>query len=146
MILNSDFVMPFGVNKGYTLAEIYQYLPSYIEWLIEYIPEFEIDLNEFEKLPNPTIHHNVIETKASSGEKITFQLRTTPIGSVEVIKNSKDLKEIKFEFPAKIKKILEDKRQGHYEPPEWIRPEYSETISILELFKNIKHFDTKPDQ
>jgi len=43
-----------GKHKGFSLAEIYKYEPSYIEWLIVHVPEFQIDIATFESLPNCT--------------------------------------------------------------------------------------------
>jgi len=47
-------IMPFGKNKNLSFSEIYQYQPNYIEWLIFNIPEFRINVEEFEKLPDST--------------------------------------------------------------------------------------------
>ncbi len=77
MILKPDFIIPFGVNKGHMVADIYQYLPTYIEWLIDFVPEFEIDIKNFEKLPNPTIHNKVeIRTKKALKYQLNFALHT----------------------------------------------------------------------
>ncbi len=47
-------VIGFGKNKGCTLAEIYKYQPSYIEWLIKNISNFSINIMNFKELPIPT--------------------------------------------------------------------------------------------
>lgn len=47
-------VLIFGKHKGFTLAEIYKYEPSYIEWLIMHDPDFKISIYVFENLPNCT--------------------------------------------------------------------------------------------
>jgi hypothetical protein len=47
--------MKFGVNHALRLSEIYHYKPSYIQFLIKYIPDFEISVDEFLNLPNPII-------------------------------------------------------------------------------------------
>lgn len=52
-------VLGFGKNKGLHLSKVYQYQPSYIEWAILKIDEFCIDLDEFERLKDPTtINYN----------------------------------------------------------------------------------------
>lgn len=43
-----------GKHKGFALSEIYKYEPSFIEWLIVHIPEFKINIETFESLPNCT--------------------------------------------------------------------------------------------
>ncbi|MDF9829755.1 hypothetical protein [Parabacteroides sp. PF5-6] len=52
-MLTPDDIMTFGKNRGLSFAEIYQYEPNYIEWLI-FNTELYFDLELFEKLPNPT--------------------------------------------------------------------------------------------
>ena len=47
-------IMTFGKEKGELLSEIYHFQPTYIEWLIINVPAFRINIEEFEKLPNPT--------------------------------------------------------------------------------------------
>lgn len=53
-ILIPTDVIRFGKNSGFTLAEIYKYQPSYIEWLIMQTKEITIDIDSFKALPNPT--------------------------------------------------------------------------------------------
>lgn len=53
-IKGPNHIMTFGKNKSETLATIYKYQPSYIEFLIENIEDFKIDLCQFESLPKPT--------------------------------------------------------------------------------------------
>lgn len=52
--LNPQDKLDFGKNKGLSLEYIFKYQPSYIEWAIENIPNFKVDIDEFRKLPNPT--------------------------------------------------------------------------------------------
>lgn len=35
-----DSIVGFGKCKGYTVREIYQYSPTYLEWLIEFSSDF----------------------------------------------------------------------------------------------------------
>ena len=50
-----EHIMTFGKNKGLTLKQIYQYKPTYIQYLVEFFDGFEIDINDFRDLPNPTV-------------------------------------------------------------------------------------------
>ena len=53
-IYKPDDILDFGKNKGIILGKVYKYQPSYIEWAIETIPDFKIDILAFEDLPCPT--------------------------------------------------------------------------------------------
>lgn len=53
-IYKPDDILDFGKNEGILLSNVYKYQPSYIEWAIETIPDFKIDISAFEDLPNPT--------------------------------------------------------------------------------------------
>lgn len=53
-ILRPDDILSFGKNGGLSLAEVFQYQPSYIEWAIINIDDFKIDMQSFENLPPPT--------------------------------------------------------------------------------------------
>jgi hypothetical protein len=118
MFFKPDHIMSFGANKGYSLAEIYKYLPDYIEWLVEYIPEFEINLVDFENLPKPTIFYDPIELETNKG-KIIISPRTTHKGSIDSIKKKGKFKEIDFKFSQKTKNILLQKEVGIYEGKEY---------------------------
>ena len=60
-----DDLLNFGKNSGISLREIYQFEPTYLEWLIINVPSFKIDIGSFELLPNPT----PISTGFVSGSK-----------------------------------------------------------------------------
>jgi len=47
-------VIDFWKNEGYLFSEIYQFQPSYIEWLILNTEKFIFDIDEFYKLPKQT--------------------------------------------------------------------------------------------
>lgn len=132
--------MPFGINTGYTLAEIYKYLPSYIEWLIQYVPEFEIRISDFENLPKPTIFFREMELKTSKGKRLVSP-RISHKGSIEKIKKSGDFKEIDYHFPDYIKQILLAKDVGVYETPEYHGPNTLASISIKEFSEFLKNID-----
>ena len=130
--------MPFGVNEGYTLGEIYYYLPSYIEFLIEYIDGFEISISEFEKLPVVTYFPKLPEN-ASLSEKIKGSLRITHNGSIKNIKNcGKPLREYQYKLTERIHEILQMKASGDYVAPMWTPRKSIKTIPICELLDYIK--------
>lgn len=54
MIFKPHDYINFGKNAGKLLSEIYQYQPSYLEYLILKSEKFKIDIQAFEKLPTPT--------------------------------------------------------------------------------------------
>lgn len=116
-IYHPQDILTFGKNNGYTLAEIYQYQPNYIEWLIEYKPEFLIDTKEFEQLPKPTPYTDKLKFSE------TEEWNILPIGPnvIEKLKNMNIEKriEIDFKFSNKSKKNLEQKRIEEYTCPEW---------------------------
>jgi hypothetical protein len=120
MILSTEYVMPFGINTGFTLSEIYHYLPQYIEWLIEYQDKFEINPDEFEQLPNPVKYQKEVPFNATAKEKILRAgVRLKHNGSIEKIKASDNLVPFKYHFPEKFKEILRKKKAGIYVIPNW---------------------------
>lgn len=116
-------VLLFGKNKGYTLAEIYQYQPEYLNWLIENVPDFYIEINEFEKLPKPT----PFITTVQFSENQDFGVLPAGSNTIANLINSNSNIEIDFKFSEKIKEILEQKKNGSYQCPEWKRSEMGES-------------------
>ena len=53
-LIDIDEKMRIKPHRGYTLREIYQYSPNYIEWLIKNTKRYFVDLAQFENLPTPT--------------------------------------------------------------------------------------------
>ena len=101
-------------HKGHTIGDIYLYDVEYFEWLIEYIPKLEINVDNFYKLGRPKKH------KATG----------TSFNSIPIAKaNSNDMIEMDYKFPDKILKILSAKKNGVYIPPEW-QLSKSTTITI----------------
>jgi hypothetical protein len=139
MILRPTFIMPYGINKGHALSEIYQYKPEYIEWLIEYVPEFEIEISDFENLPNPTIIVNERPKGNSLSDILQAGIRSLDWNSVEKIKQKENLKEVAYRFSDKIKKILNEKIQGSYQCPEWNRSKVILSIPIEKLSDFLKN-------
>ena len=112
-------IIPFGVNKGNTLKDIHHYMPKYIEWLIKYVQEFEIDVREFEVLPKPI----AVEPELTVS-KTRLQFREHVGFSVNAIKKyaetkPRNTKEIEFKFTIESIEILEFKRLGKYFAPKY---------------------------
>lgn len=128
--------MTYGKNKGFSLKEIYQYKPSYLEFLIEFIEEFEIDVKDFENLPNPTIA-DPDKLPPKEGKRLRFYPPIKLELSVQEIKayieNGGKSKEIKFNFSARTVDILRLKSIGQYVTPEYITRKRlrSEDMDIL---------------
>ena len=55
MIIHPSFILSQGKHKGYSLSEVYQYDPTYINWMVEFIQGFEINIDEFYNLPKPIV-------------------------------------------------------------------------------------------
>lgn len=53
-IYHPQDILDFGKHNGEKLKDVFKFQPSYIEWAIMQIPEFKIDIERFEELPNPT--------------------------------------------------------------------------------------------
>lgn len=119
MIHAPDYILTFGVNRGYSLMQVYQYVPNYLEWLIENVPDFEINPDVFLKLPNPTIPYMPIMGKTITGEMKEVNLGSAIKVSEQIKKTAKDLKEIKYKFGKKTLDILKQKSLGTYICPEW---------------------------
>jgi len=125
-ILKPTDVMRFGKNYGVSLAEIYKYQPSYLEWAIVNLNTFKIDIDEFEKLPTPTtigyVAENFSNNNLSNDDDIIEFLSKIdlmnfrPAVNVHLIKQliqegakTDDLKE--FRFSDKIRQINNDKSE-----------------------------------
>lgn len=117
-IYHSKDKLLFGKNKGYSLAEIYQWQPDYIEWLMKYIPDFLIELSEFEQLPKPTPYAGDI----SFGQGTNFKIKPIGPNSIQVVKEANEIEkcEIEFKFSESFLKILEQKIKGVYKAPEYV--------------------------
>lgn len=113
-------IITFGKNKGFSLAEIFQYQLSYIEWLILNIEDFKIDIIEFENLPTPTPvtykpKHFSDEKKVDFTTENIFEILeiSDTINLMAGVEDIKDLikqgfeieKILNFHFPENVKKI-----------------------------------------
>ena len=128
--LTPDDIFEFGKNKGLKLSYVYKYQPSYLEWAIEKIDSFKIDIEAFELLPNPTpifynkqtfgdsrqnkeIEEISMEELFSLLEKSDSLNRMKAINAnkIEELIESKDFecKEIIYRFPERIRKINDEK-------------------------------------
>ena len=123
MIYKPEYIMTFGRNKGYSLGTIYHYKPTYLQFLVKFIDGFEIEVKDFEDLPNPTITD---PDRLPTGEKIgglrfypAIKLETSVRIIMEYIKNGGKFREINFAFSQEILDILDLKRKGEYIVPKY---------------------------
>ncbi len=124
-ILKPNDIIRFGKNHGLSLAEIYKYQPSYLEWAIINLQTFKIDIDEFEKLPTPTTigyvaenfsdksdlspTHDILEL-ISRTDMLNFRQKVSVETIKQLIQNGEhtdDLKE--FRFSEKIRQINNNK-------------------------------------
>jgi hypothetical protein len=141
MILSQNFILFFGKHETFSLAEIYQYDPTYIDWLIKYIPEFEIDLSEFNELPKPTVQAiSTVQIPTTSGKAIDYPLNPNPKASVADIKKDKNLVTLDFKFSKDTLRILAEKKAGIYQYPKWEPLKYGISYSFEELLQCLKNW------
>jgi len=138
MVHKPTYKLPFGINKGFTLAQVFQFTPSYLLWLIEYVDDFEIDLSEFEKLPIPTPYKRSYEPK---GKGLFFGRNELLVKSaLDYVSEGGALKEKPFVFSDKIISILEEKKRGTYQTPTLEKPN---TISADKFVKIAEKYKPK---
>ena len=140
MIFHPEYILNFGANKGYRLADVYHYLPSYIEFLIEYIPEFEIDVNEFEALPSPIEYYKAYTLKSSTGTPIEFSHKIEHNGAIKPFLSidPKHFREISYKFSDKYKQILYLKSKREYHCKQYVPVEKSISFPIQEIYEWLK--------
>jgi len=139
MILNPSFILFFGKHETFSLAEVYQYDPTYIDWLIKYIPEFEIELSEFYSLPKPIVQAiSTVQLPTTSGAVIDCPLRPNPKASVADIKKDENLIAIDFKFSKDTLRILAEKNAGTYQYPKWEPLKYGISYSFEELRQRLE--------
>lgn len=132
MIIRPYAIPAFGKHKGFSFIKIYKYDPTYIEWLIEFVPEFEIDVDDFAKLPKPTVYYDVYKLELN-GTVLEFPRTSLDNASVQDIIDSNKLKEIDFSFSEKTLDILVSKAKDNYVCPEWQRKMYGPVFSIDDI-------------
>lgn len=129
MLSRPNHIIEFGINNGFTLAEIFKYQPSYIEvFLIKYdgaglFPDFQIDVNEFYALGNPTPIDNIRypspEAKLENGLTFSKRPEFSVRGALRYIKEIGHIPPKKFQFSQETLNILELKKMGKYDPPDY---------------------------
>lgn len=134
-----EYIMPFGTNKGFSLKTIFQYVPTYIEWLIKYIQDFEVDIIAFKNLPNPTIP-NPKKILSENGLKLDppIKLETSVQKILDYIEIGGIIKEVVFDFSKSTIQILELKRKGQYTAPEYIKSKWMSPEEVNELVAKYK--------
>lgn len=125
----------FGKHSGYRLEEIYRFSPSYLEWAIEYVDNFILDINEFENLPQPTpFSKSYPETNNENITLYYFHDGESEIPHAYTAqKNGEILNEIDYHFPERIKEINNKKIKQDYITPAWIPLSDRPKISIKDL-------------
>lgn len=138
MIFHPEHVLDFGVNKCYRLFDVYHYEPTYVEFLIEFIQNFEIDVSEFEALPKPVEYYKAHTVKSSTGEIIEFSPSLDNRGAIEPYLSieTENLREFEYKFPQKPLEILLLKVRGEYVKKEYNRAAISPKISIQDLLNH----------
>jgi hypothetical protein len=132
MIYHPNNVWSYGKNKNYSLAAIYHYLPTYIEFLIKYDQEFEIESNEFLALPKPVKYYAPFKLCLNNKE-FNATANMSHDGSVEKMMNIKPekLKEFEYTFPKEYLEILELKKIKDYTAPKYESPTTSPVLDIM---------------
>lgn len=123
MIYKTDYVMTYGENRGFSLKEIYKFKPTYIEFLVQYQQDFEIDLNEFKKLPKPTPFYKKINFKIpkKNGQIISVDRKIfgTTKEAIDFVKKGGQIFEVDFSFSKSTVDILLMKSMNGYNAPEY---------------------------
>lgn len=132
MIYHPDNIWDRGKNRGYSLAEIYHYLPSYIAHLIEYNEDFEIDVNEFLSLPKPVKYFSDSNSNLNQ-KKYPLKNEKTHSGLVDEVKKIKqeELKEFDYKFPKECLDILDLKKRNEYTAPTKYESRQSKDVSSV---------------
>ena len=114
-----DSKLDFGKCTGYTIRQVYQFSPSYLEWLIEYT-DFYINQNELWNLPNPTPYKQRYPGIIFKGEPLLSAIRPKDCDisfALEFLEKGGSIKETTFKFSDKYFEILTAKRKGVYIVP-----------------------------
>ena len=124
MLHSPEHIIEFGINEGLSLKEIYQYKPTYLNYLIEFGRDFEIDVKDFENLPHPTIADPDQISLTEGGSKVFYppiKLETSVRIIREYIGNGDKSKQTKFNFSNKSVEILKLRSIGQYVSPKYIK-------------------------
>ncbi len=111
----------FGKHKGHTFADIYKFEPSYIQWAIIHVPDFIINIAEFEALPIPTPFVHWVEFGKHKVSALTNE--SVKLGKQQ-LEEGKIPAEVPFRFGDELHVIIGQKLEGTYAPLEWERIVY----------------------
>lgn len=109
----------FGKHRGHTLAEIYRFFPSYIAFLVKYIPDFLIEEKDFARLPLPTPFIGSVHLKSKGLLKVLNG--NTIAQTYRYLREGNTLLPVRFTFGKETRDILARKRMGVYRAPKWAR-------------------------
>lgn len=129
MIYHPDHIIDFGRNKGYSIKQIYQFIPSYISWLVKYEEGFEINPKEFLALPNPTPFNRTYPTEyvMPSGKTAIINWHKNEDFSVNAaikyLEEVGPIAESNFTFSNEVLEILRQKSERIYNTPKWDKGE-----------------------
>lgn len=111
----------FGKHRGHSFADIYKFEPSYIQWAIIHVPDFIINIDEFEALPAPTPYVHLV--KFGKHEITALTNESVKLGKQQLAEGKTPV-EVPFMFGKELHSIIEQKMEGTYTPPHWERIEY----------------------
>jgi hypothetical protein len=110
-------ILPFGKNRGYTIQQVYQFEPSYLEYLIECHIDFLIAIELFDALPKPTPYVRRYPDKL--GGLLAFHPSQSQVkNAFEFLKNGGTIPSADFKFSDKHKDVIASKRNGTYVTPD----------------------------
>ena len=133
MIYKPSSKIGFGVHKGFEISKIYQFDPSYLEWAIKFVPTFEIDITEFEKLPKPTPYDKTMSLYQISNSDYGYCIDSEIQKSEIHLQTGNKFKEIDFAFSKFSEDVLKQKKEGKYVCPTYEKVKF-QTIKIEDLF------------
>lgn len=119
-LIDIDEKMRIKPHRGYTLREIYQYSPNYIEWLIKNTKRYFVDLAQFENLPTPTPYEYTERRQMIPGRGPFLELAFTGRDQIQdardYLANGNLIPESRHHFSDYIIDINERKRGGEDYP------------------------------
>ncbi len=137
-----DSVIVGGKYSGFSVRQVYQFAPDYIEWIIKNWEEFYIDLEIFRELPKPTPfvkeQFNSIKIEKNGKEKIYKTKAFDPDANnvrdaIEWIKEGGTIAEKDFYFSEASKQILKEKLGGVFIKPKWARWDDPSNLGTISL-------------
>ena len=107
----------FGKHAGHALYEIYRFFPTYIEFLVEYVPGFIINESEFINLPRPMPYIAVFQLGEMRALKVLNANSITK--TYQYLREGNSMPAFPFRFRKRTLHILNLKRKGLYKTPVW---------------------------